>query len=102
MSCYRSVPQSTVVATNGEDVEKIGRHIFYDELRIAPKEHNVLLAKAPWNLKTYRERKTQTVFISYASLFTAMELSVFNRGWSGLRKSLTAKSLTAAPMCSVF
>ena len=29
---------------------------------IAPEEHHVLLAKAPWNVKTYRERKTQTMF----------------------------------------
>ena len=72
-------------------MEKIGHHTFHGELRIAPEEHHVLLAQAPWNLKAFRERKTQTMSISHDSLFTVMELSALNRGGFGLRKKSDCK-----------
>ena len=54
-------------------------------------------------LSPYASRRTTgIVIVSSGSLFAAMELSVSNRGCSGMGKGLTAKSLTAAPTCSVF
>lgn len=69
---------------NWEDMERLWNQIFYNELRVAPEEHPVLLTDPPLNPKNNRERMATIMFegFSVPALYISLQavLSLYASG----------------------
>lgn len=54
-------PVERGIVTNWDDMEQIWHHTFYNELRVMPEEHPVLLTEPPLNPRANKEKMAEVI-----------------------------------------
>ena len=55
-------PITRGIVTDWDDMEKVWHHAFYNELKVSPEEHPIMITECPENPRENRERLTQIIF----------------------------------------
>ena len=78
-----SLPIQRGIVNNWEAMEKLWHRIFYDDLKIAPELHPVMLTESVLGPKANRERMTQIMFETFAvpAMYLALQavLALYSR-----------------------
>eukprot|EP00928_Gymnodinium_smaydae_P001718 TRINITY_DN10616_c1_g1_i1.p1 TRINITY_DN10616_c1_g1~~TRINITY_DN10616_c1_g1_i1.p1 ORF type:complete len:531 (+),score=85.27 TRINITY_DN10616_c1_g1_i1:32-1594(+) len=77
-------PIESGVVVKWDDMETIWHHLFFNELRVAPEEHPVLITEAPLSPKANREQVMKIMFETFSvpAMFIAIQsvLALFASG----------------------
>lgn len=97
-------PIQNGIVTSWDDMLTILKHTFYNELRVAPEEHRVMLTESPDNPKHSREKITQVMFETYGAramfLVPGPVLALLSTGYSdGIVLDSGNTVTNAVPIC---
>ncbi len=96
-------PVECGIVADWDDWEKVMAHIFTDELRVVPEEHNIMLTEPPLNPKANREKMTQIMFDTFnvSGLYIAISavLALYSAGkFTGLVLEIGGGSTSVVPI----
>eukprot|EP01084_Bolivina_argentea_P162922 283479_1 len=86
-------PIENGITHNWDDLEKIWHHTFYEELRVAPEEHTVLLTQITGTPKVNTEKSIQIMFETFdIPAYSVADTAILTLYASGLTTGVAVES----------